>query len=186
MKFKIVLLSAVFLIGSSVFGQKTGEEIFKENLCNACHMLTDMRLVGPGLAGILDRRDRAWVKKWITNSQDLIASGDEQAIAVFEEYNKVPMLAYDLPDEDMEALIDYIAGIEAETAVEELVEAEVVEKDEVMPEKVEEIVDVKEKSALSKAFDGRPFLSTFFWSTLILLLLGIVAVLGAKVKKTDV
>lgn len=186
MKLRILSLFAVVLLSSSAFAQKSGAELFKENTCNACHMLTDMRLVGPGLKGILERRDRAWVKSWITNSTAMIESGDAQAVAVFEEYNKIPMAHYDLPEADMEALIDYIGGIEK---VVEVPVSEPVEKSEATSEtKAEEVAGapkVKEKSAFSKALDGRPLLASLFWSTLVLLLLAIVAVLGVKATKRD-
>lgn len=179
MKFKIVFFLFLILISSSVFAQKTGEEVFKEHACNACHMLTDMKMVGPGLAGILDRRDRQWLKDWIRDSQAMVAAGDELAVQVFEENNKIPMASYDIPDDEMEALLDYIGGVEKKEAV--AVETET--NTEESTETVVEEVKIKEKSALSKALDGRPILASFFWSTLLLLLLGIVAVLVVKGKK---
>jgi len=190
MKLRILSLFAVVLISSAAFAQKTGEEVFKENACNACHMLTDMKLVGPGLKGILERRDRAWVKSWITNSAELIASGDEQAVAVFEENNKVPMLAYNLSDEEMESLIDYIGGVETVAAVDstlttEATPASTTKTTETKVEEVVEVPTVKEKSAFSKALDGRPLLASLFWATFVLLILALVAVLGVKASKKD-
>lgn len=179
MKFRILSFLAVILMSSSVLAQKTGEEVFKENTCNACHMLTNMKLVGPGLEGILERRDRAWLKDWIRDSQAMVAAGDEQAVAVFEENNKVPMASYDLPDEELEALIDYIGGIEK---VEEVAVAEETTTEETATTETEEVDAPKEKSAISKAFEGRPLLVAFFWATLLLLSLGIVAVIVAKGK----
>lgn len=188
MKLRILSLFAVVLLSTSAFAQKTGEELFKENTCNACHMLTDMRLVGPGLQGVLERRERAWVKSWITNSTALIESGDAQAVALFEEYNKVPMTHYDLPEADLETLIDYIGGVEKAAAVDSTITAVVTPTAATTETKAEVVVEapiVKEKSAFSKALDGRPLLASLFWSTLALLLLAIVAVLGVKIAKKN-
>ena len=43
----------------SLMAQQSGEEIFQQK-CVACHALNADRLVGPGLAGVMTRRDRAW------------------------------------------------------------------------------------------------------------------------------
>jgi cytochrome c551/c552 len=172
---KIKILGLVLLASTSIFAQKTGEEIFKENGCNACHMLTDMKLVGPGLKGVLDRRDREWIKSWIRNSADLIAKGDEQAVALFEEYNKVPMLAYDIKDEEIDVLIDYISGTKAEEVAAPVVETP--KEDTVVVNKP------KEKSGLSKALSNRPLLTYFFVSVLFLLLAALFTAWSVSRKK---
>lgn len=185
MKLKIVALFAVLFLGNAVIAQKTGEELYKEHTCNACHMLTDMRMVGPGLEGILERRDREWLKKWIRNSGELVASGDEQAVAVFEEYNQVPMPPVNISDEDLETLIDYIGGVEKEAPVVE--ETAVAEKETTTETtaatetKAEEAVvekKPKEKSGMVKALEGRPILQFLFGLIIFTLLGGLVAVIS--------
>jgi nitrate reductase gamma subunit len=85
----------------------TGEDLWEN--CMACHATSDKVLTGPGLKGITERRSEEWLFKWIRNSQELIASGDQDAIDLFEEYNKVPMQAFpDLSDDDLKALLTYI------------------------------------------------------------------------------
>ena len=91
-----VLLAVIFSV--NVFAQATGDpikgkDIFKQN-CAACHKL-EAKFVGPPLGDIEKRRTSEWLHKWIKNSAELIKSGDKDAVAVFEEYNKVPMLAYE-------------------------------------------------------------------------------------------
>jgi mono/diheme cytochrome c family protein len=88
---------------------KSGEKLFKQN-CTACHMMTSTRLVGPGLAGVTDKYDKEWLVKWIRNSQSLIASGDERAIAIYEEYNKVAMASFDFSDQEFSDLLAYLAN----------------------------------------------------------------------------
>lgn len=57
--------------------------LFKQ-YCSACHKY-DVRVLGPALAGIGQRRSRKWIIDWVHDSQAFIASGDSLAIAVFEE-----------------------------------------------------------------------------------------------------
>jgi len=109
-----VILFSLILFGSSIthlFADdiKAGEKIFKQN-CTACHMITDARLVGPGLKGVTDKYEREWLIKWIRNSQAFIKSGDERAIKIWEEYNKVAMASYDFSDQEFSDLLAYLAN----------------------------------------------------------------------------
>ena len=112
---KILLFIAMILIGQLTFAQ--GEKLFKNN-CAACHML-DQKMVGPALIGVKQRVmdgkgvDEAgavdWLKSWIKNSSEMIASGDEYAVKIYEENNKAAMTPFaDLSDGDLTTLIDYI------------------------------------------------------------------------------
>ncbi|AMO20173.1 c-type cytochrome [Flavobacterium columnare] len=83
-----------------------GKALFNAN-CAACHKL-DAKMTGPALRGVAERRDRAWLGQWIRNSKGLIASGDADAVKVFEEFNKVPMTAFpQLSDADIDNIIAY-------------------------------------------------------------------------------
>jgi mono/diheme cytochrome c family protein len=84
-----------------------GEKLFKTN-CAACHTIGDNKLVGPGLKGINEKRNAEWLVKWITNSAELIASGDADAKAIFEEFNKVPMPAQTVNADEIKAILAYI------------------------------------------------------------------------------
>jgi mono/diheme cytochrome c family protein len=83
-----------------------GEKLFKAN-CRACHAV-DQKLIGPALAGVYDRRDMDWIIAFIRNSQAVIASGDEYAVELFEEYNKTAMTPFNLNDSEIESIISYI------------------------------------------------------------------------------
>ena len=63
----------------------TGKKIFNAN-CASCHKL-DKKLIGPALGGIADKRSREWLIAWIKDNNALRASGDQDAIDVFNEYN---------------------------------------------------------------------------------------------------
>ena len=88
---------------------EAGEKLFKQN-CTACHMMTEAKLVGPGLKGVTDKYEKEWLIKWIRNSQQLIASGDERAIKIFEEYNKSVMNSFDFSDDEFSNLLAYLAN----------------------------------------------------------------------------
>lgn len=92
-----------------------GKELFNSN-CAACHKL-DAKMTGPALRNIADRREKAWLFKWIRNSSDLIKSGDAVAVKVFEENNKIPMTSFpQLSDSDLENLIAYTSEPKAVAA----------------------------------------------------------------------
>lgn len=83
-----------------------GKELFN-TLCAACHKL-DGNSIGPALRGVGERRDSEWLHQWIKNSQALIASGDEQAVAIFNEYNQVAMPPFpQLSDSDIDNILAY-------------------------------------------------------------------------------
>jgi mono/diheme cytochrome c family protein len=72
--------------------QKAGKKIFKSQ-CASCHKL-DKKLVGPALGKVEERRENSWLLAWIKNNAELRASGDADAIAVYEEYNGSNMTAF--------------------------------------------------------------------------------------------
>src|SRR5690606_32390587 len=77
---------------------KEGESLFKAD-CSACHGV-DRAVIGPALKGATVRHDEAWLISWIQNSSALIASGDETAIKLFEDHNKLMMPAFPTLTED--------------------------------------------------------------------------------------
>ena len=96
-----------FTFPLNIFPQTDGVQIFKTN-CVSCHTIGGGRLIGPDLEGITKKRKADWLKKWINSSSDFIASGDADAIAIFEEYNKVAMTSFYFEDEEMDALLAYL------------------------------------------------------------------------------
>ncbi len=104
--------SMTIFSGSSAQAQD-GEQTFTQN-CSACHKM-GMRLVGPDLSGITDRRSEEWIASFVRNSTAMIADGDADAVAIFEEFNKMPMTAFDLSDDEMAGLISYLGGFGGST-----------------------------------------------------------------------
>lgn len=110
MKTRIVFL--LFLAGlfycAAVFGQSEGEKLFKQ-ICVACHTIGQGKLIGPDLAGVHQRRSEEWLLKFIRSSQTVIQSGDPVATSLFEEYNRIPMPDNNYSDDQIRAIISYIA-----------------------------------------------------------------------------
>ena len=83
-----------------------GKSLFNSQ-CAACHKL-NKKLVGPALRGVSAKYEKDWLYSWIKNSAALIKSGDEQAVAIYEEYNKVAMNAFpNLSNEDIDNILAY-------------------------------------------------------------------------------
>lgn len=106
----IVAFLIVFTVSLSAQAQSVedGEKLFKAN-CTACHTVGGGKLIGPDLIGINEKRDADWLNRWIKNSAEMIAEGDPEAVAIFEEYNKSPMTAFmHFSDEDIVNLLAYV------------------------------------------------------------------------------
>ncbi len=112
----LVLSVAIAGFGFTANAQD-GEQLFKQN-CSACHKM-GMRLVGPDLTGVTEKRSEDWVKSFITNSQAMVKAGDADAVAVYEEFNKVPMTSFAFSDEELSAVVDYLNTFSAAPASEE-------------------------------------------------------------------
>ena len=83
-----------------------GKSLFNAN-CASCHKL-NKKLVGPALKGVSAKYEKDWLYSWIKNSAALIKSGDDQAVAIYEEYNKVAMNAFpQLSNEDIDNILAY-------------------------------------------------------------------------------
>jgi cytochrome c551/c552 len=75
--------------------------------CAACHKL-NKRAVGPALAGVSQKYEKEWLYSWIKNSMAMVKSGDPQAVAIYEEYNKSVMTAFpQLSNEDIDNILAY-------------------------------------------------------------------------------
>ena len=83
-----------------------GKSLFNAN-CAACHKL-NKNLVGPKLSGVTDKYEKEWLYTWIKNSSSMIKSGDQRAVAVYEEWNKVAMNAFpQLSNDDIDNILAY-------------------------------------------------------------------------------
>lgn len=89
---------------------QNGLELFDAK-CIACHAISERPKVGPGLANVTERKSDEWIAQFVRNSSELILSGDVDAVAIFNEYNQIPMPAYELSDNEMKSLLSYLRSI---------------------------------------------------------------------------
>lgn len=84
-----------------------GEALFKAN-CTSCHAL-NKRVLGPALAGVNNRHSEAWLLKWIKNAPAMVASGDKEALKIYNEYNQAAMTPFpQFSDDDVKNILAYI------------------------------------------------------------------------------
>jgi mono/diheme cytochrome c family protein len=103
----LVLVIANTVCYSSEADQLEGAAYFKQ-MCVACHTINGGILVGPDLANVQERRSDEWLQKFIKSSQTLVNSGDPDAVAVFEQFNKMVMPDAPFTDDQIGAVIVYI------------------------------------------------------------------------------
>lgn len=83
-----------------------GKSLFTNN-CTVCHAINEV-VVGPALRDVHERRDLPWLLGFIKNSQQVIQSGDDYAVNLYNEYNKTLMPAFAFSDEEVTSILAYI------------------------------------------------------------------------------
>jgi mono/diheme cytochrome c family protein len=122
---KFLLLVLVFALSFTSYAQEistdpavitAGKSLFEGN-CKACHRV-DRKLVGPALAGVYARAPSIdWIKKFVKNSSAVIASGDDYANKLYNEFNKTQMTAFSsFKDEQIMSILAYVKSEEAKAA----------------------------------------------------------------------
>ncbi|NQY09707.1 MAG: cytochrome c [Flavobacteriales bacterium] len=81
--------------------------LFKQN-CSTCHTSGSEDLIGPGLGGIIHKRNLNWLVAFTKNSQELIRTGDKQAIEIYNIFDKSVMPPQDLSRSEIVAIFDYL------------------------------------------------------------------------------
>ncbi len=105
----IGVLTAVVSIAYSQNGwtQDPGEQVFNTT-CFACHTIGGGRLVGPDLAGVHEKRTQEWLESFVKSSQSMINAGDAEAVALFEEFSRMPMPDSVASPEQIRQVLNYI------------------------------------------------------------------------------
>ena len=110
MKAKFVLLAIIVLSSFHALAVPPVEEgrtIFSAR-CAGCHNVNKV-ITGPALAGVDQRRSMDWIIKFVHSSQSLVKSGDKDAVALFEKFNKIPMPDHtDLTSDNIKSIVEYI------------------------------------------------------------------------------
>jgi len=83
-------------------------EYLFQSRCGACHTIGNGDKIGPDLAGVRTRRDRAWLMRYLAEPDRMRAEGDPIATALFAKYNKVPMPNLRLSTAEVASLVSYL------------------------------------------------------------------------------
>jgi mono/diheme cytochrome c family protein len=86
-----------------------GAILFAER-CAACHNLGGGPKVGPDLLGVVKRRDRAWVARFVRGPSRMIDSGDPVAAELFRTFTPVRMPDQPLTDAEVGAVWAYFGA----------------------------------------------------------------------------
>jgi protein SCO1/2 len=86
-----------------------GEDLFRSR-CDVCHSMGRQDGLGPGLAGVTEKRNSAWLARWLKEPDRMLAEKDPLAMQLFERYNRLPMPNLRLSDSEVNALMQYMAG----------------------------------------------------------------------------
>jgi mono/diheme cytochrome c family protein len=108
MKRTLLFLGAFFFL-AAITNAQDGKALFNRN-CTSCHTIGGGRKVGPDLKGVTQKRKPDWIVKFVQSSKDVIASGDADAVALFNEFNKIPMPSHNLSSAEVLAIINFIAS----------------------------------------------------------------------------
>ncbi len=74
--------------------------------CNACHKLTDEKLVGPGWKGVTDRRKPEWIMNFVTNTDEMLNT--DTAAQTMVEKCMVRMPNQNLSDDDARHVLEFM------------------------------------------------------------------------------
>jgi cytochrome c2 len=117
MKTRVILLIAlVAALGASerTFAQDRVED-FRIN-CTSCHTIGGGRLVGPDLLNVEERKDRAWLARFIADPKSVLDSGDAYALKLKNEARGVLMPA--VPGMTIDRAMNLLDLIDAESQLE--------------------------------------------------------------------
>lgn len=106
----VAALSLVAVVGLFSAGagaaDEDGQAIFDQQ-CAGCHTIGGGKLTGPDLQGLADRREQAWVERFIREPDKVIASGDPIAKQLVKEYG-LAMPNLGVSDTQLAALVAFL------------------------------------------------------------------------------
>lgn len=109
----IAISVAIFILSFtcfSSFGQANGQALFSSN-CASCHAV-HKDLTGPALAGVEERwGDKEKLHSWIKNSLAVVKTGDAYAVSIYEKWNRINMPAFNLSNEEIDAILAYVKSV---------------------------------------------------------------------------
>lgn len=109
-KINILTITALLLTGLLIQPAmaQDGATLFKP--CAACHSIGGGKMIGPDLKGVTKRRTNDWLVQFIQSSAKLVKSGDPEAVALFKQFNNIPMPDNALSVDQVNLIIKHIDG----------------------------------------------------------------------------
>ena len=88
-----------------------------ESRCASRHTIGNGDRIGPDLAGVIERRDSAWLQRYLQDPEKMLAEGDSIARTLFEKYRKVNMPNLNLGTDDVSTMVSYLTEQSNEVSV---------------------------------------------------------------------
>jgi mono/diheme cytochrome c family protein len=82
-----------------------GKSIF-EGKCSACHQLSEEKIVGPGLAGVTERRKPEWIMNMIVNPEEMTKKDPEAKKLLAEHLTQ--MTNQNVTEQDARAILEFL------------------------------------------------------------------------------
>lgn len=99
------LLAGIYTVQAGV--PEEGKVIFMSR-CAGCHNVNKV-LTGPALSGVDTRHSINWIINFVHSSQTVVKSGDKDAVALFNRFNRITMPDHtDLTAENIKNIVEYI------------------------------------------------------------------------------
>lgn len=87
---------------------KRGQSLYTNKGCIGCHSIGGGKRSGPDLAGVTQLRNHDWLRRWLKNPTVMFET-DSIAKALLAQYNNTRMPNLRLKDDEVEALLHYMA-----------------------------------------------------------------------------
>jgi len=90
-----------------------GEKLWRTR-CASCHTLQGKdpeNAIGPDLLGVTFLRDKEWLINWIRAPNEMLANEDPIAMALFQQYNELPMPNMRLRRNEVFSVLDHIERV---------------------------------------------------------------------------
>jgi protein SCO1/2 len=107
---RMIVLAIIFTATVVHAGDpQSGKNLFVQRACNSCHSIGSdgTALTGPNLTGVMQRRDKAWLTKWLKNPD---AMRTDPIIQKMNGTYPAPMPNLGLTDSDVSDLLAYLAS----------------------------------------------------------------------------
>ncbi len=86
--------------------QNKGKILFKSN-CARCHYITDQKMIGPGLKGVMTRINEKQFISWVQDPAK-VRQKDPYFKKLYKEYDESVMPSFKLTDEEILSIISYV------------------------------------------------------------------------------